>query len=121
MITTRQTQPLLLGIVLLGFSSAANAVSINLYGLEHYITGNDGSIIQQITDGSHASNIAGATTASWNWDGTTLNGSGLFSSVASIHSGAGGAIFADQIMDLSFNTLTGATSASSFSCIEDRS
>ena len=113
------TRKLILGLLLMSSTSIANAVSINLFGVYQYFTGESGTTVSPVTDGTHSSGLAGATTAMWQWDGTTLNGSGLYSAVwPLLGSPASPALFAEQITDLSINTTTGVASASSFSCIE---
>jgi len=58
------------GLALFAISAAANAVTV--YLVAHNQTSGSGAISSLITDGSHTTGIAPASTAAWNWDGTTI-------------------------------------------------
>jgi hypothetical protein len=105
----------ILGMGLFVISWAANAVQVNLYA---YRTSDNGSTITtQITNGS--SPLAGASTATWDWDGTTITGTGYFSAASHLGSSPYAAsILADSITDLSIDTSTSTASAGSYACIE---
>jgi hypothetical protein len=104
-------------IVLVALTSTANAVTVTL--VSHSQTSGGGTISTLITDGSHVSGIAAASTAVWNWDGATLTATGLYSNVASLTSSPfSSTILSDQIIDLTIDTSTGTGDATSYSCIE---
>jgi len=104
-------------MTLIGISATANAVSLFL--VSHHQTSGSGAIGTLITDGSHTSGIAAASTALWNWDGTTLTSTGLYSNVSSISSSPfTSTILSDQIVNLSYSSATGTASATAYSCIE---
>ena len=106
-----------LAMVLIVLSSVANAVTVVL--IAHNQTSGSGAISTLITDGSHVSGLAGPTTAVWNWDGTTLTSTGLYSNISSIGSSPfSSTILSDQIVNLSILTGVGTGSAFSYSCIE---
>ncbi len=105
-----------LALVLFAVSAAANAVQVLL--LTHNQTSGSGAISTLITDGSHIQGQP-ASTAIFDWDGTTLTSTGLYSAVGSL----GSSIYAptilnDQIVDLSINTASATGSATSYACIE---
>ena len=76
---------LIIGLMLYAVSYAANAVQLVL--VTHNQTTAGGTVSTLITDGSHVSGIAGATTATWDWDGTTLTSNGLLTVRVSPSSG----------------------------------
>ena len=102
-------------IALFGISAAANAV--NVYLVSHNVTSGSGTVYTMITDGSHTGGSVGASTATWDWDGTTLSSSGLYTSLQALGSSPyTSSIQADSVIDLS---ITGGTaSATSYSCVE---
>jgi hypothetical protein len=104
------------GMGLFAISWAANAVQVNLYA---YRTSDNGSTITtQITNGSSPIGV-GATTATWDWDGTTISGSGNFTAVSHLGSSIYAAsILGDSITDLSIDTSTSTASATSYACVE---
>ena len=106
------------GIGLFAVSWAANAVQVNLYS--YRTTDNGTTITTQITNGSHTSGIAGATTASWDWDGTTITGSGYFSAVSALGSSPyASTILGDSITDLTIDTSTSsAGGTTAYACLE---
>lgn len=107
----------LIGAGLFAISWAANAVQVNL--VSYKTTSSGTTITTLITNGSHISGIAGPTTASWDWDGTTLTGSGYFSAVSSLGSSPfASTILADSITDLSIDTSTSSAGATAFTCVE---
>ncbi|MBT78662.1 MAG: hypothetical protein CL798_10790 [Chromatiales bacterium] len=99
-------------------SHAANAVQVFL--VSHHQTGTAGTINTVITDGSHTSGIGGASTAVWDWDGTTLSSTGLYSAVISVGSSpVSTTILSDQITDLTIDTSTNSAGGStSYVCVE---
>jgi hypothetical protein len=103
------------GMGLFAISWAANAVQVNLYA---YRTSDNGSTITtQITNGS--SPLLGATTATWDWDGTTLTGTGNFTAVSHLSSSIyAPSILGDSITDLSIDTSTSTATATSYACVE---
>lgn len=104
-------------MVLMALSTAANAITVLL--VSHNQTSSSGTKSTLITDGSHVSGIAPATTAVWDWDGTTLTATGLYSNVGSIGSSPVTAtILSDQIINLSIDTSTATATAASYSCVE---
>jgi hypothetical protein len=105
----------ILGMGLFAISWAANAVQVNLYS---YLTTDNGSTITtQITNGS--SPLVGATTATWDWDGTTLTGTGNFTAASHLGSSPyASSILADSITDLSIDSSTSTASASGYACVE---
>jgi hypothetical protein len=105
----------ILGMGLFAISWAANAVQVNLYA---YRTSDNGSsITTQITNGS--SPLLGATTATWDWDGTTITGSGNFTAVSHLSSSPyAPSILGDSITDLSIDTSTSTANATTYACVE---
>jgi len=99
----------MLAIVLSLVSIAANAVQV--FFVSHNWTMGSGAIYSRITDGSHTE-IGSASTAIWDWDGTTLTSTGLYSAVFSINSSPSEAsIWADNITDLTIDTSTASPAA----------
>jgi hypothetical protein len=109
---------LIVALALYAASSAANAVGVTL--LVHNQTSGSGAISSLITDGSHVSGIAGASTAVFDWNGTVLSSTGLYSAVSSLGSSAyASTILADQITDLNIDTGTSSTGGTTaYSCTE---
>ena len=103
-------------------STTINAFTLTLTNYSWHKRGSGSSGASEvilITDGSHTSGIAPASTATWDWDGTTLSSTGFYASTESL----GNNIYAqtvtsEQIMDLSIDTSTGTASATSFTCVE---
>jgi len=105
-----------LAMALITISSAANAVTVIL--IVHNQTSGSGVISSLITDGSHVQGFA-ASTAVFEWDGTTLTSTGLYSATGSLGSSPySSTILNDAIVDLSINTGTATASATSYTCIE---
>ncbi|MDP6673471.1 MAG: Ig-like domain-containing protein [Gammaproteobacteria bacterium] len=105
-----------LAMVLITLSSAANAAAV-VFEL-HNQTAGSGTISTLITDGSHVQGF-NASTATWDWDGTTLTATGRYSATGSIGSSAfSTAILNDDIMDLSIDTGAGLATATSYVCNE---
>lgn len=107
----------LIGFALLILSGTANAVSVTL--LYYNQSSGIGAISTLITDGSHISGIAAPSTAAFDWDGTTLSSTGLFTATSSL----GGSpfsptILSDQYVDLSIDTSTNTASATAYTCVE---
>ena len=102
---------------MMALSSAAQAV--NLLLLTHNQTSGGGAVSTLITDGSHVSGLAPASTVTWDWDGTTLTSAGRYSAVSSIGSSpTASTVLSDQITDLSIDTTAGTASATSYACLE---
>ncbi len=96
-------------------SAAANAVQVKL--ISQNTTSGSGTVYTLITDGSHQAFSVGASTATWDWDGTTLSSSGTFTSLQAIGSSPyTDSIQADVVDDLSITA--GGASATSYSCVE---
>ena len=103
------------GLALFAISAAANAVTV--YLVAHNQTSGSGAISSLITDGSHTTGIAPASTAAWNWDGTTISSTGLYSNVSSIGSSPfSSTVLSDQIVNLSISG--GVATAASYTCVE---
>ncbi len=110
------------GLLLFAISWAANAIPVVL--VTHEVTSNNsGAIVTNlITDGSHVSGIAPASTATWDWDGSTLTGTGFYGATSAL----GGSpytltLVSDQVTDLVIatgGTPGGIASASSYTCVE---
>jgi len=81
-----------LAMALITACSAANAVQVIL--VRHNQTSSGGTISTLITDGSHMQGFP-ASTAVWDWDGTTLSSTGLYSPVGSL----GSSIFSPTILN----------------------
>ena len=106
-----------LALALIATFSAANAVSVIL--ITHNQTSSSGTISTLITDGSQANGGVSPSTAVWEWDGTRLTSTGLFTTTSSIGSSPfSAAVLSDQIVDLSINTATGKANATAYTCIE---
>jgi len=107
----------IVALALLAVSAAANAVNVIL--IVHNQTSGSGAISSLITDGSHVQGQP-ASTAVWDWDGTTLSSTGLYSAVSSIGSSAYSAtILNDQITNLNIDTSTTSTAGTtSYNCVE---
>jgi hypothetical protein len=81
--------------------------------VSHHQTSTSGTISTLITDGSHISGIGGASTAVWNWDGTTLSSTGLYSAVIAVGSSPfTTTVLSDQITDLTIDTSTNSAGGS---------
>jgi len=110
-----------LALILFSCSAAANAVQVRLVSHQITTTGpNNIRSIPFITDGSHISGISPASTVTWDWDGSTLTGTGFYGTVYSAVP-ASPAIYADQISNLTISTggtPGGTASATVFSCVE---
>jgi hypothetical protein len=104
-------------LTLFAVSAIANAVQVTL--LVHNQTSSSGTISTLITDGSHVQGQP-ASTAVFDWDGTTLSSTGLYSAVSSIGSSAFAAtILNDQITDLNIDTsTTSAGGSTAYNCVE---
>ena len=84
----------IMALSLMALSSAAQAV--NLVLIAHNQTSSGGTNSTLITDGAHP--LVGPSTAVWDWDGTTLTGTGFFSAASHIASSPYAAsILADSI------------------------
>jgi outer membrane receptor protein involved in Fe transport len=65
-----------------------------------------------------ANGVTGST-ATWDWDGTTLNATGIFQSTSHISSNPNGSsIISDKTVNLVINTAAMTTTATSYNCIE---
>ncbi len=105
-----------LAMALILLASVANAVTVLL--VAHNQTSSSGAISTLITDGSHSQGQP-ASTAAWDWDGTTLTSTGLYSAVSSVGSSPYSAtILNDQVTDLSIDTATTTAGASAYTCAE---
>lgn len=109
----------ILALALFAASAAANAITVTL--LTHNQTAGSGTISTLITDGSHIQGQP-ASTAIFDWDGSTLTSTGLYSAVSSLGSSPYSAtILNDQITDLSISTggtPGGTAGATAYSCAE---
>ena len=107
----------IIALALMAVSAAANAVNVVL--IVHNQTSGSGAVSSLITDGSHIQGQP-ASTAVWDWDGTTLSSTGLYSAVSSIGSSAYSAtILNDQITNLNIDTSTTSTAGTtSYNCVE---
>ena len=102
------------GLALFAVSAAANAITMVL--VVHNQTSGSGAVSSLITDGSHVA-TGSASTAVWDWDGTTLSSTGLYSAASSIGSSPYTAsILADNITDLSISG--GVATGTAYSCEE---
>jgi outer membrane receptor protein involved in Fe transport len=65
-----------------------------------------------------ANGVTGST-ATWDWDGTTLTATGMFQSTSHLSSNPNGsAVISDKTVNLTINTATMTTTAASYNCIE---
>ena len=116
----QQTQAifkLLTGMFLVVVSSAANAIELVL--VKHNQTSGSNAISSLITDGSHVSGLYPASTAIWDWDGTTLTSTGLYSAGSSIGSSIySSTVLGDRITDLTIDTSTSTATATAYACLE---
>jgi hypothetical protein len=107
----------ILAFALFTVSWAANAISVQL--VRHNQTSGSGAISTLINDGSQVNNPAGPSTAVWDWDGTTLSSTGVYSAVSSIGSSSfSSSVLGDLITDLSIDTSTSTATATSYACSE---
>ncbi len=105
-----------IAMALIGVSAVANAVTVQL--VRHNQTSSSGAISTLITDGSHVQGQP-ATTAVFDWDGTTLSSTGLYSALSSLGSSPyGPTVLNDRITDLSINTGAGTATATAYACHE---
>jgi len=105
----------ILGFALFAVTKAANAITVIL--TLHNQTSSS-AVSSLIHDGSHIQGQP-ATTATFDWDGTTLTSVGLFSTVSSLGSSPyGPTIINDQITDLSIDTSTSTASGTAYVCNE---
>lgn len=108
-----------LALALIAISSAANAVQLQL--ISHEVISQFGGMSTLVfTDGSNPAGISPPSTASWNWDGTTLSSNGMYSAELAINSASPfrPVILNDQIIDLSIDTSTSTATATSYTCVE---
>jgi len=107
-------------LALFAASAAANAVPVIL--ITHNTTSGGGAISSLITDGGHVSGIAAPSNAIFDWDGSTLTSTGLYTATSSLSSSPyAPTIISDQIMDLTISTggtPGGTASATSYTCVE---
>jgi hypothetical protein len=107
----------ILAMALLAASTAANAIGVTL--LVHNQTSSSGTISTLITNGSHSSGAVGPSTATFDWDGTTLTATGYYSATSSLGSSPyGPSVLSDSITDLSINTGTTSAGATAYACVE---
>jgi len=105
-----------MALILFAIASLANAITLLL--VSHNQTSSGSVISTLITDGSHVQGQP-ASTAAWDWDGTTLTSTGLYSAVSSVGSSPYSAtILNDQVTDLSIDTATTTAGASAYTCAE---
>ncbi|MEZ5564313.1 MAG: VPLPA-CTERM sorting domain-containing protein [Gammaproteobacteria bacterium] len=65
-----------------------------------------------------ANGVVGST-ATWSWDGTTLTSSGTFQTTSHLSSNPfAPAVISDKTVDLTINTATMTTTATSYNCVE---
>lgn len=103
----------LLAMGLMIVANAANAVQV--YLVRHNLNTSDGPSTTMITDGSGF--FAGGSTATWDWDGTTLTATGDYS--AAIYVGStpyGPSLLRDKSTNLSINTSTSTATGSAYQC-----
>jgi len=113
----------IIAVVLFAVSWAANAVPVVL--VSHEWTSDSDintTVLPYITDGSHVSDIAPASTVTWDWDGSTLTGTGFYGATLALGgSPFGRTLWSDQVTDLVIatgGTPGGIASASSYTCVE---
>lgn len=112
----RAVSKVIIALSLIGFAAAANAVTVLL--TTHNQTSGAGAISTLITDGSHVQGQP-ASTAVFDWDGSTLTSTGLYSAVGSLGSNPNApTILNDQVTDLSISTATGMADAAAYVCVE---
>jgi hypothetical protein len=71
------------------------------------------------TSGWQVANGVTGSTATWDWDGTTLAASGMFQSTSHLSSNPlASAVISDKTVNLTINTATMTTTATSYNCIE---
>jgi len=106
-----------LAIALLAVSAVANAVPVVV--VVHNQTSSGGTVSTLITDGSHVTGISPPSDATFDWDGTTLTSTGLYTAVSSLGSSPfSSVILSDELVDLAIDTSTGTASATSYTCVE---
>ncbi|HHQ13890.1 MAG TPA: hypothetical protein ENK16_02580 [Chromatiales bacterium] len=111
---------IILALLLLGAASAASAVQVVLVSFNE--TTGTGDIRTRITNGPpffvNPANYAPPSSVTWDWDGTTLSGTGFFGSTITFGSGSLPSVMADHIYDLSIDTSTRTATATSYECVE---
>ncbi len=102
-------------VALFSASGVASAYSVSLVADQLRTAG--GTLYTKFTDGSDG---APASTATWDWDGTTLTQTGgTYYATRRLGSVAVGQILeTDQITGLVINTSAGTTTATTYNCIE---
>ncbi len=106
-----------LAMMLISASSAANAATMIL--LSHQQTSGTGTISTLINDGNQINGPGIPSTAVWDWDGTTLTATGLYTATGSIGSSpVTQSVLTDHVIDLSIDTGAGSATATSYNCIE---
>ncbi len=109
---------IILALMLFMVANSANAIQVFLVSANE--TSSGGTLYTMINNGSHISGIAPPTTATWNWDGTTLSSTGTYSAVQSFGSSPyATTLRGETITDLTIDT--GAASAggtSAYTCTE---
>ena len=122
-------------MALLAVSGAASAISLEL--IADNTRSSSGTLSTQVfktcipasnTAGTGCSTFTSAwqiangvvgSTATWDWDGTTLAASGTFQSTSHLSSSPfGPSVVSDKAVNLNINTATMTTTATSYSCVE---
>ncbi len=110
-------------VMMLAASSAALALPATL--IAHNQRSSSGALSTLIWDGSNTGSTGGmtvgavASTATWDWDGTTLTGMGLYFGTSHISSNVMlAAVIGDRVVDLVINTSANTTSATDYQCRE---
>ena len=107
-----------LASALFAMSTMASAVQVTL--TSHVVTTGSGTVHTLITDGSRVQGtVFAASSAVWDWDGTTLTGTGLYSATLAIGDGPiKPTIQNDSIVDLTIATGSATASATVYRCNE---
>ncbi len=113
----------ILAVLMLAVSGAAMAVPMTL--IAHNQRSNTGTLSTLIWNGSNTGTSSGMavgavpSTATWDWDGATLTGTGLFFTTMHIAtSPLTASVIGDEVTDLVVNTSSNTTTAASYVCHE---
>lgn len=98
---------------------AFTAQAVQLMLISHKTTANGTTISTLFTDGTATMSSGAATTAAWDWDGTTLSSTGLFAESSTLGSlPNGNVVIEDNTVDLIIDTNLGTSTATGYDCIE---
>jgi hypothetical protein len=120
-----RTVKIIAAAALLATWGSASAVSLTL--IADNTRSSSGTLSHQVfqtgcstfTSGWQVANGVTGSTATWDWDGTTLAATGVFQTTSHLSSNPfASAVISDKTVNLTINTATMSTTAASYNCIE---